>query len=611
MSQPYTPPPLATSGTAVRNVLLTVWAVLSLGSAVFVLMIGTNAPYADEWEFVPALLGEEPALPWLWQQHNEHRLPLPRALFLTLFRITHDFRAGMLLQVVMLSALALYLMRLAARLRGTPHWADCFFPISLLHLGHWENFLMGYQVCFALFSVLATGLAVIALQMTPQNAFRRGLACGLLLVLLALTGGSGLAVVPPVAAWLCFVAFGIWRMGRRRRAALLALMALLPVAYLGAYFVGYVKPPGHPRLSVNPLEVLRAAGEVLAMSFGIGVAGVWWVVAVGIVALGVATLRRLAPRWEEPAERISVAGLVAVAVGVSGVALAIGVGRGSWGAGTGLWSRYALLAWPLLALSYVVWVKFGAKWIPVALCMTAAGAFPTNMLTGMICGAALTTEYAAVKADAVNGATATQIADAEERRRERNPQSAVVLQRARAIRGIPLLREANVGIFARTSAVREEGVWWWVSGGVLLALLAAAVGRWMWVLGRAVHVERCRELFRLQHERFEEQLLRTASAIGLPRGLRWVRCIITGDAVLVRDTATSGIVALVPVLIDFVPVEGGDMEDVPAAREPRPATAVFSFHTGSWHTAGRVIFNHTPEQALAAFPELQRLPDHG
>ena len=156
----------------------------------------------------------------------------------------------------------------------------------------------------------------------------------------------------------------------------------------------------------------------------------------------------------------------------------------------------------------------------------------------------------------------------------------------------------------------DISVWWWIGGGVVLLALAALAGRGLWLLGRAVQVERCRELFRLQHERFEEQLLKAAGATGLPRGLRWVACRITGDAVLVRDTATGGIVALVPVQIDFVPVEGSDMEDVPAAKEPRPATAVFTFHGGAWHTAGRVVFNHTPYQTIAAFPELQRLPDH-
>ena len=51
----------------------------------------------------------------------------------------------------------------------------------------------------------------------------------------------------------------------------------------------------------------------------------------------------------------------------------------------------------------------------------------------------------------------------------------------------------------------------------------------------------------------------------------------------------------------FEPVAGSEMEDVPAAREPRPATAVFAFVKGHWRTDGRVVFNHTPEQAVAVF----------
>src|SRR5260221_14772579 len=105
----------------------------------------------------------------------------------------------------------------------------------------------------------------------------------------------------------------------------------------------------------------------------------------------------------------------------------------------------------------------------------------------------------------------------------------------------------------------DVSVWWWVGGAVLVLVLVTLAGRWLWLLGHAIHVERCRELFRLQHERFEEQLLKAAGSTGLPRGLKWVACRITGDAVLVRDTATSGIVALVPVQIDFQPIEGSDM----------------------------------------------------
>jgi type II secretory pathway pseudopilin PulG len=150
----------------------------------------------------------------------------------------------------------------------------------------------------------------------------------------------------------------------------------------------------------------------------------------------------------------------------------------------------------------------------------------------------------------------------------------------------------------------------WI-GGALAIVIAIVLGRWLWHLGKAVKAERARELFRLQHERFEEQLLQNAAATGLPRGLKWLSCEIRGDAVLVRDTMTGGIVALVPVMIEFEPVEGSDMVDVPAARDPRPGTAVFSFAHGTWETSGRIVFNHTPEQTITAFSPQFRIIHHG
>ncbi len=446
MTQTYTPTPPATSAAAgsLRRVLVTMWAIATLGALGFIAVIGTNAPYADEWEFVPALLGEEPAGPWLWEQHNEHRLPLPRAVYLGLFKLTHDFRAGMVLQVAMLSALALYLIRLAEQLRGQPHWADGFFPVSLLHTGHWENFVMGYQVCFVLFAVLATGLAVVALRTTRENAFRSGLIAGVLLVLLALTGGSGLAVVPPVAGWLLFVAGRVWRTDSKGRALLLLVLAVVPVVYLGAYFVNYHKPDHHPAPSSDPLAVGRVAGEVLSVALGIGVSEVWWVVFPAVLALGTATLVLLLRQWKEPGERLAIVGLIAVAAGVTGVAVAIGVGRGGWGGGMGLWSRYALLAWPLLATAYLVWVKLGRKWVPIGLCVAAALAFPANTGFGMGNGAKIFGDYAEIEAQARSGLTAEQIA-----RGDVFSNSHHASQADRAARAIPLLRRARVGIFAR------------------------------------------------------------------------------------------------------------------------------------------------------------------
>lgn len=147
--------------------------------------------------------------------------------------------------------------------------------------------------------------------------------------------------------------------------------------------------------------------------------------------------------------------------------------------------------------------------------------------------------------------------------------------------------------------------------GLAMVVSLMLVVRWCWHLAKAVAAERARELFRLQHERYEELFLKAAAQSGLPRGLRWVCCRITGDALLVRDRNGGAIAALVPVLIEFEPVEGFDMVDNPMAKEPRPATAVFTFHRGSWITTGRVVFNHTPEQTITAFAPQFRVIHHG
>lgn len=140
---------------------------------------------------------------------------------------------------------------------------------------------------------------------------------------------------------------------------------------------------------------------------------------------------------------------------------------------------------------------------------------------------------------------------------------------------------------------------WWLAGVAAGAILIAAGVR-LRRFGGAVQLERARELFRLQHERYEEHLLAAAAATGKPRGLRWVSTTITGDAVLARNNAQR-IVALVPVVVQFEPEEGSEMENVPMAREPRVATALFTFHRGEWHTDGRIVFNMDPMRAIAHF----------
>jgi len=52
--------------------------------------------------------------------------------------------------------------------------------------------------------------------------------------------------------------------------------------------------------------VLTIAGKVLAMALGVGVAGIWWAVALAEAVLGVATIVLLVRRAKDPAERLGV-----------------------------------------------------------------------------------------------------------------------------------------------------------------------------------------------------------------------------------------------------------------------------------------------------------------
>src|SRR5262245_27049683 len=145
--------------------------------------------------------------------------------------------------------------------------------------------------------------------------------------------------------------------------------------------------------------------------------------------------------------------------------------------------------------------------------------------------------------------------------------------------------------------------WWWIAA-ILAGLGGAAVAvfwRPLRRLGREIQVERAKELFRLQRERLEMLFLPAAAATGKPRGLRWLECQFEDEVIFARDRRSRELVALVAVTIRFEAVEGSDMEGLPAVGNLRNASAVFFFHRGQWHTAGKAVYNMNPAEAIHHF----------
>lgn len=230
---PESIPPRPAGGLSrpARAVILA-WAIMTVADLGLVARYGQNVPLADDWYLVSR--DHWSVTYWGWNTlHNEHRLPLPRGIIVELHRLTGmDFRAAMVLSVVLLALAAAVLARAAAGIRGRASGADAFFPLVLMSWAHAENLLMSWQVQFT----LSVALASVALAAIATRSRRWFWPAGVCLLLLPLCGTNGLLFALPLSVALVLAT-------RRMAAVVVAAGAL---AICGAYFLDFhPRPPSH------------------------------------------------------------------------------------------------------------------------------------------------------------------------------------------------------------------------------------------------------------------------------------------------------------------------------------------------------------------------------
>lgn len=354
---------------------------------------GRNIPFEEDWLLVGPMTGHEPNLPaWLWSQNSEHRLPLPRLVNLAILRTTGDFRWTMVFDTLAVGAVAAAMILLARRLRGgRTSLADAFFPLLLLHLGHWDNLLWAWQIQFVLPTMLACVLLlVIVARPAPPAGWAAGLG-GLALIGLPLSGANGLLFAPTLTAWLAYAA---WE-GRRDPATARGAGVWLPAAAVAlalvlcvAYFVGYEASPWN-QASPGIGATLATTGKLLALGLGPAAAKGWILCGAAAVAVFLISLALLVIAYREDRdERLRILGLLAFFAAAALLALAIGWGRAGRAAETGRMSpRYVLLAVPGLCAAYFTALLYAPGWtrraIPVALATGLALLFPLNTWMGL------------------------------------------------------------------------------------------------------------------------------------------------------------------------------------------------------------------------------------
>lgn len=355
----------------------TVWLAMFAAALCFVARYASNVPSWDDWDMVPTLTRNQPvSWEWLWSQHNEHRVPLPRLIFLGLNRLfLVDMRVTMYFDVVLMAVLAAAMIATATRLRGKPSAADAFFPLALLHWGQAANLLWGWQLqFFASVALACAALLAIARAGTTMSLKGAAVLAGCCALMLPLCGANGLGMVPALAAWPLALAVLPERWTGNigiRRSPLLTGLGLGALALTLLYFVGWERVPYHPK-SQSIYQTLKTAIQFATIGLGPATRNAWPVTGLMTLAAFGSTLVLLGRVWRDrPEERARAMGFFCFLTALGALALGLGLGR------NGFETRYVTLALPAWCAVYFVWLAYGGALRRLAPAILAAASLAT------------------------------------------------------------------------------------------------------------------------------------------------------------------------------------------------------------------------------------------
>jgi hypothetical protein len=257
-----------------RIVVWTTWAGMLVLMLWLYVPASSPVPLAEDWYTVPLVTGQPVDLAaWLWEQNNEHRMPVARLLLVGVLKLSRgDYRAAGLLNMALLAGGAAALILFAGRLRRRTDIADAFFPLSLLNFSHSVDVLFPFQITFVLTLALVLVVGCSLFTPSPLSSSWSAAIAGGALLLLPLSGFIGLAFLPVTATYVCYVG---WRCRtgsngwpRRPAAGIWLIVAAVGSLLLGAiYFIGYAHPWWNPP---NPGVVpsMKVVVKVLALGMG-------------------------------------------------------------------------------------------------------------------------------------------------------------------------------------------------------------------------------------------------------------------------------------------------------------------------------------------------------
>lgn len=308
-------------------------------------------PFADQWGTAAELVrierqGLDPLR--LLDQHNEHRLAVPRLIFYADAYLMGAQGGGVLALILLVQALHVFLLVALARGAGVPGGPRlavlaALATALLFHGRQIENFVWVFQIQFVGVFLAASAAFWSLARAATGRPLRWAVAAALAACVATLSMANGLLafLVLPVLA----LALGL---GRGLALALGAVAVVVATLFVATF----TPVPYHPDPLSLSARLPALAGAICAyignMAAPFGSAAARWAGFLGLIlgaAATVATLRRR----DGPPHRLA---LLAVLAFVAGSAVLTGIGRAGMGGEPGMAGRYAAgsaLWWAALA----------------------------------------------------------------------------------------------------------------------------------------------------------------------------------------------------------------------------------------------------------------------
>jgi hypothetical protein len=363
---------LASQAANILSYLILVSGVFTTALAGYLVVVSySSLPYWDGWIQIRYGAGLAPSSPlhWLWSQHNDHRLVIPKLFLLADLKWFHANQVFLLVSIFAIQLLLLLLfgwsMRVLGGWRGAV-WRTGFglTAFCLFCLSQWENLTWSFQTCFVLPGLCAS-VAFVGLLLYWTRSGQR--ANGWTLwkyVVLSIAGALGAAYSLSNGNLVWPLLVGTALLLRLRRAVVLSF-AIAGTLSTALYMHGFV---------VRSTAFLSPEALVGLCKYVAAYLGSPWVQAQGDVF-------HLPASAVRTAEVIGIAGLVVFVAVLGklpsyirgrcgfciqlvltllfcvGTSAVTAVGRFFFGAGQAFSSRYqtvALLFWCCLALLWLV-----------------------------------------------------------------------------------------------------------------------------------------------------------------------------------------------------------------------------------------------------------------